>query len=305
FEPVRVERAEVVVGLDKLDLRVVAELREHLDQLELVEKVVLEPEDDGASSAEQLVATLQLREDYVLRPPPELGEEAGSKRARLGWIDGDGPDVEGVVPREDDSLERRRSQRARHGLAVRHVQRAAREVGVPPAAREIGSGRGAVGDGVPDLVLRANKRGAHRSERGHLRVDRVELSGQASARSRRGGGRIAACQAEVLADLRQREAEALRLLEGAHEPNGVGPVLPLTAWAARRLRKETAPLVVAQRLDVHARLSRHLTSSHDPTVDPYLGTECNSAQYAASSHVSSFWRTSRRNRPASAPSTSR
>ena len=42
---------------------------------------------------------------------------------------------------------------------------------------------------------------------------------------------------------------------------------------SRRLRKQAAALVVAERLDVHACTCSDLADSHDPSIDPYQGTE--------------------------------
>ena len=297
--------SQVVVRLDELNLGVVAELRKHLDELELVDEVVLEPEDDPLRSCEQLVAARELRVDRVLAPPPVLGEEARAERSRLLGVEGERPDVQHVVPREDDALERGGAEGARHRLPVRDVQRAHAQDGVAAAAGEVGGVRRAPLERLPHLVQRPHEARAPRPQRGDRGVDVLELAYEPLACRLGCGARIAAGQPQVLLDLGEREAEALRLLHRPDEPDRVGVVLPVPALAARRLRQEPAALVVAQRLDVDARALCDLADPHGPTVEPDLGPDCKPAQYLSSPQDWSFSRRSRRNRPASAPSTSR
>src|ERR1051325_7264756 len=47
----------------------------------------------------------------------------------------------------------------------------------------------------------------------------------------------------------------------------------MPARRPRRRREQSAPLVVAQRLDVHPGTFRDLADSHAVTIDPYPGTE--------------------------------
>ncbi len=81
-------------------------LRQDLEELELVDDVVLEPEDDALRAREQLVAARELRLDRGRVAPSLLGEEPRAHAARLGGIEGERPDVQDVVPGEDDSLDR-------------------------------------------------------------------------------------------------------------------------------------------------------------------------------------------------------
>src|SRR5204862_7174882 len=84
---------------------------------------------------------------------------------------------------------------------------------------------------------------------------------------------LAPDQPQVLLDLREREAEALRLLDRADEAHGLRVVGAVPARAAHRLGQEAPALVVAQRLDVDAGPLRHLADPHVGTIDPYLGTD--------------------------------
>ena len=83
------------------------------------------------------------------------------------------------------------------------------------------------------------------------RVDLVDLRGHPHAQCL---GRLlrALRRAQVLVDLREREAERLRLLDRAQEANGVVVVAAVPARLALRLRQEPAALVIAERLDVDA-----------------------------------------------------
>ena len=135
FELVRLERAEVAVGLDELDLRVRSELGQDLQQLELVDEVVLEPEDDVVRAREQLVASREVRLDRGRLAPSLLGQEARAYASRLGGVEGERPHVQDVVPGEDDPFDRGRTERARGRLAVRDVQRRLRPGSWPRRAR--------------------------------------------------------------------------------------------------------------------------------------------------------------------------
>jgi hypothetical protein len=55
----------------------------------------------------------------------------------------------------------------------------------------------------------------------------------------------------------------------------------MPARQALRLGQETAALVVAKRLDVHARAFCDLADPHGVTIDPYLGTESKREPQAA------------------------
>src|SRR5919198_1043177 len=128
------QRAQVVVRLDELHVGVVVELRKDLEELELVDEVVLEPEDDVLRPPEQVVPARELRAESLLGPPPALGEEPCPERPRLLLVERERPDVQHVVPREDDPFERGGAERARDRFAVRDVQRTGAQDGVAAAA---------------------------------------------------------------------------------------------------------------------------------------------------------------------------
>ena len=78
----------------------------------------------------------------------------------------------------------------------------------------------------------------------------------------------------MLRDLLEREAEALRLFNGLHEPDRLLFVVAVAVDPARRLCDQPPALVVAQGLDVHPGSSGDLSDPHDAAiVNPYLGTD--------------------------------
>src|SRR5262249_10347246 len=82
----------------------------------------------------------------------------------------------------------------------------------------------------------------------------------------------AACRAQVLGDLGEREADGLRLLDRAEEAHRLLVVAAVPAPRAVRRREQSPPPLVAQRLGGLAPPLRHLADAHAPTIDPYLGT---------------------------------
>ena len=86
------------VCLDQLDALPVLHLGKNLQELELVEQVVLEPEDDVPCPGKRAVPSFQLLENRRLVTPAALGEEPRAQGARRVWIECERPFVEGVVP---------------------------------------------------------------------------------------------------------------------------------------------------------------------------------------------------------------
>src|SRR5438128_7140626 len=74
------------------------------------------------------------------------------------------------------------------------------------------------------------------------------------------GGPVADAQPEQLLDLLQRETELLGVLDEAQARHRVIGVLAISSGSAPRRRKEAAPFVIADRLDVHVGRVRDLTN---------------------------------------------
>src|SRR4051794_31828487 len=138
FERGNVERAQVVVSLDQLDALPVPHLGKNLQELELVEQVVLEPEDDVPCVGERAVPSFQLAEYPRLITPAALGEEPRAERARRVRIERERPFVEDVVPGDDLTAERRPRDRPSGRVAVRDVQRVHRVTVPVPAGHARG-----------------------------------------------------------------------------------------------------------------------------------------------------------------------
>jgi hypothetical protein len=78
----------------------------------------------------------------------------------------------------------------------------------------------------------------------------------------------------VLLDLGEGEAEPLRLPDCLDEAHGLLVVVAVAVGATSRLHEQPAPLVVAERLDVHPGAARDLSDPHtEATIDPYRGTD--------------------------------
>ena len=196
-------------------------------------------------------------------PQPQSDEERGPRAQQLRSRDGrHRPLVEHVLPREHGAAERGLAQRVAGALAVRHVQerRAAR-----PAR-----GRGARGRRRRTCSGRASRTRSRRRARARRASAAAPRSARRSRRSSPPSARAAPPTAsverrdarEVLADLREREADRLRLLDRAQEPNRLLVVAAVAARLPLGLREQAPALVVAERLDVHARPLRDLADSH-------------------------------------------
>jgi hypothetical protein len=90
-----------------------------------------------------------------------------------------------------------------------------------------------------------------------LLVDGPDL-GLRDGADRWAASRTGLSQSNELLDLPQREPERLRPLHEAHQAHRIRRVLPVPRRQARRLAQQSAPLVVAQCLDVYAGAGRHL-----------------------------------------------
>ena len=121
----------------------------------------------------------------------------------------------------------------------------------------------AAADDTPELI-------AHAPQRRDASVDLVDLlCHPRPQRLRRRTG--AASHTHVLRDLGQREPDRLRVLDLAHEPNGLLVIAAMPARRPLRRRQQPPPLVVTQRLDVHPRPLRDLTDSHANECNPVPG----------------------------------
>ena len=111
---------------------------------------------------------------------------------------------------------------------------------------------------------------AHAPQRRDASVDLVDLlCHPRPQRLRRRTG--AASHTHVLRDLGQREPDRLRVLDLAHEPNGLLVIAAMPTRRPLRRRQQPPPLVVTQRLDVHPRPLRDLTDSHANECNPVPG----------------------------------
>src|SRR5205085_4811359 len=121
--------------------------REHVEELQLVVQVVLEPQHDRQAVAQRIdqppVPPLERRENRGAAPPPALREERGTDLQQpLPRYRGNRPFVENVLPREDRAAERRLPQRVAGALAVGDVQKRRARQRLATAPRQV---RGAAG----------------------------------------------------------------------------------------------------------------------------------------------------------------
>src|SRR3989442_10822555 len=112
----------------------------------------------------------------------------------------------------------------------------------------------------------------HSAQGAELLVDVRDLRLRAAPHVGAGGARIES-EGEQRLDLLQREPERLRLLDEAEPAHCAGVEGPVASERARRLRQEPAPLVVPNRLQVHAAPVRELAGSEpfharSPRRDP-------------------------------------
>lgn len=80
--------------------------------------------------------------------------------------------------------------------------------------------------------------------------------------------RAASIQMEQFIHFTQGEPELLGTLDEDQQVNGRGRVVAITARSPRWFSEQTAALVIAQRLGVHASTIRQLSGPHDPIVNP-------------------------------------
>ncbi|CAA0016801.1 Uncharacterised protein [Klebsiella pneumoniae] len=101
------------------------------------------------------------------------------------------------------------------------------------------------------LAQQCRERLAHRRQVGLLGFDGRQLVRGQFARFGTGMGLV---EFEQAADLFQCEAQCLRPLDEAHALDRGGIVAAISVGRLVRLRHQTAPLVVADGLDIHAGL---------------------------------------------------
>ena len=111
----------------------------------------------------------------------------------------------------------------------------------------------------------------HPPQPGDAGVDFVDLRRHSHAQ--RLGRFPAVATLQVLADLGEREADRLCLLDRAQEPHRLRVVAAMAARVPRGRGQQASALEAAERLEVHARACCDLADSHAATIDPYLGTE--------------------------------
>ena len=258
--------------------------REHVEELELVVEVVLEPEHHLEVVAERLeelpVAPLERGEQRLPAAPAAVGEEAGAcAQQLLPWQRRHRPLVEHVLPGQHGTAERGLPQGVAGALAVGDVEERRPRRRRAAAADEVGGAAGAVVERGAGAADDARELIAHTPQRRDPRVDLVDLRRHSHPQRLRRRSR-AACRAQILGDLRQREADGLRLLDRAEEANRLLVVAAVPARRAIRRRQQAPPLVVAQRLDVYSCAFRDLANSHatDYRPVPRYGNQRTSAE---------------------------
>jgi hypothetical protein len=80
-------------------------------------------------------------------------------------------------------------------------------------------------------------------------------------------------QCDQLLDLVESETQLLRPLDEPDHADCLWRVLPVTRGGPPRLLEQAAPLVVAKRLDAHARSARDFSDSKAPSPHPDLRPE--------------------------------
>jgi hypothetical protein len=142
-----------------------------VDELQLVEEVVLEPEDDvaavGERSQELRVAALERGEDRLPASPTALRKEC---RARLQQLPPrsrrDRPLVEDVLPRQHGTAEPSLPQRVARTLAVGDMEQRGTRRGLASATREVRRTAGAMVERVAGAADDARQLVTHPSQAG-------------------------------------------------------------------------------------------------------------------------------------------
>jgi hypothetical protein len=153
---------------------------EHVEELELVVEVVLEPDDDldaVAKRAQKLrVPSLERAEDRAPAAPARVGEETRAQAEQLAPRHGGHRSrVEHVLPREHRAAERRLPQGVAGALPVRDMHELRWHLGLLSAAREVRGTAGAVVERVARAADDARELLPHPSKPGDSAVDLVDL----------------------------------------------------------------------------------------------------------------------------------
>ncbi len=154
--------------------------REHVEELELVVEVVLEPEHHLEAVAERLeqlpVAPLERGEQRLPAAPAAVGEEAGARPQQLlPRQRRHRPLVEHVLPGQHGAAERGLPQRVAGAFAVGDVEERRPRRRRPAAAGEVGGAAGAVVERGAGAADDACELVAHAPQRRDPRVDLVDL----------------------------------------------------------------------------------------------------------------------------------
>jgi hypothetical protein len=169
--------------------------------------------------------------------------------------------VEHVLPRQHGATERGLTQRVAGAFAVGDVEERRPRRRRPAAAGEVGGAAGAVIERDAGAADAACQFIAHAPQRHDPPIDLVDLRRHPHPQRLRRLTR-AACRAQVLRNLCQREADRLRRLDRAEEAHRLFVVAAMPARRPLRRRQQSPPLVVAERLDVHSCAFRDLANSH-------------------------------------------
>ena len=154
--------------------------REHVEELELVVQIVLEPEHHLEAVAQRLeqlqVAPLERGEQRLRATPAAVGEEARAcpqqflpRQSRYRAI------VEHVLPRQHSAAERGLSKRVARAFAVRDVKKRGPSRRRAAAAGERGGAAGAVVERRAGATDDACELFTHSPQRSDPRVDLIDL----------------------------------------------------------------------------------------------------------------------------------
>jgi hypothetical protein len=175
--------------------------------------------------------------------------------------------VKHVLPRQHRPAERRLPQRVPGALAVRHVQKRRTLSRLPTPPGEVAGAARAMVERLARTADDARQLLSHPPQTGDARIDLVDLRRHPHPQRLRRGSRPPR-RTQVLGDLRQREADRLRLLDRPQEPHRLLVVRALSARLAIRLRQQASTLVIPERLDVHSSAHGNLADSHGADYRP-------------------------------------
>jgi hypothetical protein len=205
----------------------------------------------GSSSARRLHAHASPRNSAFSRFWLSRKSSPGVRGPSPSWQD--------VLPREHRSAQTRLAEGVPGTLAVRYVEKGT-GLGIAPAAGEVGGSAGAAVERIARAAEHARELVPYPAQAHDLLVDLVDLRGE--AHTHRLGGDSSSSQPQMLLDLAEGEAETLRLLDRAHEAHGFLVVGAMPVRSSSRLLQQTAPFVVAQRLDVDPGAAGCLSNPH-------------------------------------------